>query len=113
MDGSNQQQGPQVDDRKGYVDAQLAVLKQHMPDTYREIQAKAAAIGKPAYNFVRRGIAGQPNMFYAMERGVVMGTPFDLPGVSEEIARLIVQFGCTFLIMWAPEAQQGGNDGAR
>lgn len=114
MDGSKNEQGPQgsQDEVKAYVDARLSDLKAHMPETYRSIQAKAAVIGKPAYNFVRRGIAGQPNMFYAVERGMVMGTPFDLPGVSEELARFILQFGCTFLIMWAPGAQQEAPDGA-
>lgn len=88
------------------VEAQLKVIKDHMPETYKAITEKAGQIGRAAFGFVRHGVAGQANKFYAVERGRVVGTPFDLPGVADEVARVIVQFGCTFLIMWAPEAQQ-------
>lgn len=92
-------------------------IKDHMPDTYKAITKKAALIGNEAYRLVRQGCSGQPNKFYAMERGHVVGTPFDLPGVTDELARFVCQFGCTFMIMWAPETQQmqqqqeGGADG--
>jgi hypothetical protein len=102
------------------VDAQLDVIKRQMPETYTAINAKASEIGREAFRFVRQGVGGQPNRFYAVEAGQVVGTPFDLPGVSDEIARLTVQFGISFLIMWAPEAQQlpridgeGVTDGTR
>lgn len=81
-------------------------IKDHMPETYKAIKVKAGEVGNVAYQYVRQGLAGKPNKFYAVERGFVAGTPFDLPGVQEEVARVIVQFGCSFLIMWAPEAQQ-------
>lgn len=98
------------------VQARLEEIKRHMPETYRAIQDKAADIGNQAYAFVRQGVAGQANRFYAVEAGRVVGTPFDLPGVPDEVARILVQFGCTFLIMWAPEAmhlekRQGESDG--
>lgn len=89
-------------------------IKDHMPETYKAIVEKAGKIGNEAYRFVREGLKGQPNRFYAMERGWVVGTPFDVPGVNDELARVILQFGCTFMIMWAPEAQQleqGAADG--
>lgn len=88
------------------IEARLAEIKGHMPETYKAITEKAAQIGRSAYAFVRQGVGGQPNKFYALERGRVVGTPFDLPGVADEVARVIVQFGVTFMIMWAPEAQQ-------
>jgi len=87
------------------VDAQLEQIKRHMPMTYAAISDKAKAIGPAAFRFVRQGVAGQPSRFYAVEAGRVVGTPFDLPGVSDEVARIVVQFGVSFLIMWAPEAQ--------
>lgn len=93
------------------VERRVAEIKAHMPRTYQAIQAKAAEIGRDAYAHVRHGLAGAPNRFYAIEAGRVMGTPFDLPNVAPELARLIVQFGCEFLIMWAPAAQKGGPDG--
>jgi hypothetical protein len=86
-------------------------IKHHMPETYKAIQVKAGEVGNVAYKCVRQGLGspykkGEPNKFYAVEGGFVAGTPFNLPGVQEEVARLIVQYGCDFLIMWAPELQQ-------
>lgn len=82
-----------------------------MPMTYKAIQDKAAEIGGEAFRYLRQGVRGEPNKFYAIEAGRVVGTPFNLPGVSEELARVILQWGCAFLIMWAPEAQKGNADG--
>lgn len=106
MDGTTKTRGPQVD-----VQQRVMEIKTHMPATYREIQAKAGAIGNRAYAHVRRGVAGEPNQFYAIEGGRVVGTPFNLPNVHEELARFIAQWGCTFLIMWSPEAQKDETDG--
>lgn len=102
MDGS----GQQVD-----MKARTEEIRQHMPETYRAIQAKAAEIGNLAYQLVREGIKGQANRFYAIERGRVVGTPFDL-AVQAELAAYIVQFGCQHLVMWSPDAVKGANDGA-
>jgi hypothetical protein len=88
------------------VDAKLDEIKRHMPETYKAIQSKAGAIGREAYRFVRQGVGGQANRFYAVEGGRVVGTPFDIDNVADEIARYALQFGISFLIMWAPEAQQ-------
>lgn len=101
MDGPT---GHQVD-----VKARTDEIRAHMPETYRAIKAKADAIGNQAYQLVRAGIAGKPNCFYAIERGWVVGTPFDLPDVQAELARFMVQFGCTHLVMWSPEASKGGH----
>ncbi len=107
MDTRTTEQGSAV-----AVQARLQEIKAHMPETYKAIQAKSDAIGKAAFGHVRRGVAGEPNRFYAVERGRVVGTPFNLPGVQDELARVILQWGCDFLIMWAPEAQEGKTDGA-
>lgn len=96
-------------------------IKDHMPETYKAIQEKAGRIGNEAFRLVRASLKGKPNAFYAIERGFVAGTPFDIGNVPDEIARLALQFGTSFLIMWAPEAQQleqqaqqqGGSDGTR
>lgn len=96
-----------------YVDAQLAMIRDHMPMTYAAIREKAGEIGNGAYSFVRLGIAGKPNTFYAIEAGRAVGTQFVNVVGAEQLAEYIRQFGCTFLILWAAEAQQGGNDGTR
>lgn len=96
---------------KAFVDAQLATIKAHMPMTYKAIKDKAGEIGNRAYGFVRLGIAGKPNTFYAIEAGTAVGTPFVNVVGADQLADYIRQFGCTFLILWAAEAQQGGTDG--
>ena len=104
MDGTTVER-PQTD-----VQAQLAEIKAHMPQTYRAIQEKAAS-GARAFRYVRSGLRGEPNQFYAIEGGRVVGTPFNLANVHEELTRFIAQWGCTFLIMWSPEAQKDVTDG--
>ena len=99
--------GQQVD-----VQARVQLIKAQMPDTYEAIKDKASDIGNDAYSLVRRGLRGEANCFYAMERGHVVGTPFNLPNVQDDVARLVLQFGCTFMVMWAPEACKGAADGA-
>lgn len=95
------------------VDEQVAKIKQYMPETYKSIQAKAAAIGKPAFGLVRRGLRGEPNCFWAMERGHVVGTPFGLSEIERDIAQYMVTFGCTFVCIWAesvtPKQGEGSN----
>ena len=96
------------------VEALKRTIKAHMPETYKAIQARAADddLGREAFGLVTRGLRGEPNCFYAMERGHVVGTPFTMPDVSAELAAYMVRFGCQFLIMWAPGAQKGGQHGA-
>ena len=82
------------------VEQQIADIKAYMPETYKDIQAKAQARGNSAFAMVRRGLAGQPNSFYAMEGGRVVGTPFAKSDLTSEIAMGIVQFGVGFLALW-------------
>lgn len=94
-----------------YINDQLAMIKAHMPMTYKDIQDKAAEIGNRAYGYVRAGIAGKPNTFYAVEAGRAVGTPFVNVTGADQLAEYIRLFGCVLLILWADEAKQGGTDG--
>ena len=89
------------------IEQRIAELKDHMPETYKSIQAKAALIGREAFALVRRGLAGQPCCFWAMERGRVMGTPFAGHPIEADVALAMVQFGCGFAVVWA-ETPKGG-----
>nr|WP_145544766.1 hypothetical protein [Variovorax boronicumulans] len=94
------------------VDQQLAVLRSQMPDVYKSIQAEAAARGRVVYEWVRRALRGEPDLFYAFERGYVMGTPFSDPTVMGEIAACMVAFGrCSVCIFARPgtEAAHGAD----
>ncbi len=114
MDGQQQRQQVDQEAAARQVAEGLQLIKTQMPETYRAVQAKAGEIGSNAYRYVREALRGTPNRFYAIEGGHVVGTPFDLPDVTADLARVMVQFGCRHLIMWAAEAQQqkGGADGA-
>ena len=89
------------------VEAQIAEIKANMPEVYKSIQAEAARIGRSAYALVRRGLRGEPNCFYAFDRGHVVGTPFEHSGIPAEIAKSMVQFRCTFVVVWLKEGGEG------
>lgn len=94
------------------IAAGLDLIKRQMPLTYAAIQDKAKAIGNRAFTYVRHGVAGRANQFYAMEAGHVVGQPFEMEReMAERVGALIAQYGCSFMIFWAPAAQQGGADG--
>ena len=98
-----------TNDHKTNVESQIAEIKIHMPEVYKAIQDKAVDIGKAAFALVRRGLRGEANCFYAFERGRVVGTPFNRAEIMPEIARYMVQFGCSHIVVWASE---GDIDGA-
>jgi len=83
------------------VETQLALIKDHMPMTYADIQAQAAGPrGKHTFALVRRGLRGDLGCFYAIEAGHVVGTPFGQSDMPPELAVLMVGFGCKHLVMW-------------
>lgn len=84
-----------------FVAQQIDVIKHHMPETYKAIQerGKPDDLGRKVFDLVRRGIRGEPNCFYAVEAGHVVGTGFNMPEVTGPIAINILTMGCGFLIM--------------
>ena len=92
-----------MDTRTAKVDVPALIdeIKQFMPETYKSIKTKADTIGNDAYVLVRRGLRGEPNCFYAFERGRVMGTPFNLVEVQRDIAQYMVTFGCSHVCVFA------------
>lgn len=83
------------------VEAQLTTIKAHMPETYKLIQTWALEIGNEAFRYVRRGCSGEPDCFWACEAGYVVGTPFNMQAISDDVARYMVRFGCTFVALRA------------
>ncbi len=106
MDGSKPQGAPVN------VAAGVQLIKEKMPKTYASIQAKAEVIGRPAFALVRRSIAGEANLFYAIEAGHVVGTPFEACMLSAEVARWMVAFGTASVVMWGEEAKAEVTSGA-
>jgi len=85
------------------VSALIEEIKQFMPETYAAIQAKAAAIGNDAFVWVRQGLRGHPDFFYASEDGRVMGTPFKRPGIMSELERYRRLYGDVNIVFFASE----------
>lgn len=108
------------------VSAQLNTIKAHMPETYKAIQARVKGVSEvvagrqvmvvPAYGsdvfaLVRRGLRGEPNCFWAMECGHVMGTPFNQTEVQRDVAQLMVSFGTAYVCIF-PEPTAEAAHGA-
>ena len=86
------------------VEAVIATIKTHMPETYKSIKAKAEAFGPATYALVRAGIRGQPNSFYAFERGHIVGTPFTISELTRDVAQLMCTLGVQHCIVWPENA---------
>lgn len=85
------------------IEEQIATIKANMPEVYKSIQEKAQQRGKAAFALVRRGLRGEPNCFYAFERGHVVGTPFNQTDIMPQIAMYMVRFGCSHIVVWNTE----------
>jgi hypothetical protein len=88
------------------VEAVIATIKARMPETYKSIKAKAEALGPATFGLVRAGIKGQPNCFYAFERGHVVGTPFNVTEIARDVAQLMVTLGVEHAVIWPEHAVQ-------
>lgn len=92
------------------VEQEIAEIKAHMPEVYQCIKAKAEEMGKEAYALVRRGLRGEPNCFYAFERGYVKGTPFTLTDIMRDIAYLMVAYGSAHVCIFPIKEKAGTNE---
>ena len=89
--------------KKQDVSAQLAEIRDYMPEVYAAIKAKAAEMGNVAFELVRRALRGEAGCFWAIEGGRVVGTPFYGHPVMEQVGKALVQFGCAYVCIW-PDA---------
>ena len=72
-------------------------LRQQMPETSKWVDRKREELGKAFVNdCIRRAMAGEPGLFYAMERGHVLGTPFPATHPIAMQQDIAVAVGCTF-----------------
>lgn len=82
------------------VARQKELVKAHMPDVYQAIKDKAEDIGRDAWLLVDRGMAGEPDCFYAFENRCVVGTPFNRPDIMADVAVNMVRFGVAYVVIW-------------
>ncbi|WP_367847021.1 hypothetical protein [Rhodoferax sp. WC2427] len=91
------------------VGDKVELIKTRMPTVYKMIQDKAAEVGNDAYVWVRQGLRGEVNRFYAMERGYVVGTPFNISAINAAVAVNMVQFGVDACCIWPMEVTRGAH----
>jgi len=91
------------------VEQLVGEIRAYMPETYAAIQAKAQEIGKEAYALVRAGLRGEPNRFWAMEKGRVMGTPFSMPEIAADVAQTMVRWGSAYVCIFGQPVQEVAN----
>jgi hypothetical protein len=85
------------------VEALLLTIKTKMPVTYAAIKAKAQAVGSDVYVWVRHGLRGAVDCFYAVEAGHVVGTPFKRGDVMAELRRWQRLYGDVTVCFFATE----------
>ena len=72
-------------------------LRQQMPETSKWVDAKRVELGKDFVNdCIRRSMKGEPGLFYAMERGHMLGTPFPATHPVAKDQQYAITMGCTF-----------------
>lgn len=72
-------------------------LRQTMPETAKWVEGKRKEHGADFVNScIRRAMKGEPGLFYAMERGHILGTPFAGSDVRDRYINIAVVTGCTF-----------------
>lgn len=87
-------------------------LRAQMPETAKWVEAKRTEYGAEHVNACIKGaMKGQPGLFYAIERGHVLGTPFPSTHPIAADQALAVQLGCTFAGFIAEPPKAGGAHG--
>lgn len=68
-----------------------------MPETANWVERMRQERGAAFVNdCIRRAIKGEPGLFYAIERGHVLGTPFPATHAIAADQNMAVALGCTF-----------------
>lgn len=86
-------------------------LRAEMPETARWVDAKRLEWGPAHVNdCIKRALTGVPGLFYAMEKGKVLGTPFPATDVRAQYQSIAIVTGCTFAGFVAEPAEGVRND---
>ena len=82
-------------------------MRLQMPETAKWVEGRRAEWGKAHVNdCIKRAMAGEPGLFYAIERGHVLGTPFPATHAIAADQQVAVQLGCSFAAFMAqPEGR--------
>lgn len=87
-------------------------LKDEMPMTAEWVSERRKEWGNGhVTEMVKRGMAGDPGCFYAIERGHVAGTPFPATHPINQDQQLAVMLGCVFAaFMQQPKGSTNGTN---
>lgn len=86
--------------------------RQAMPNVARLVDAARLKWGREHVNeCITRGVAGEPDWFYAFENGMVQGTPFKADSVAVKALQLSVAMGGRFAMVMRPAEGKGALDG--
>jgi hypothetical protein len=89
----------------------MADLKQAMPKVAEIVKGMRAQFGKAWVDqCINKAVAGEPDMFYAMERGHIVGTPFTLDLALAEQMRVCFMVGGAGAVIRQPEGVGNGKD---
>lgn len=92
--------------------AQRLDLRQQMPETAKWVEDKRQEYGADHVNAcIRRALKGEPGLFYAIEAGHVLGTPFPATHPMCDWQKYAVATACKFAGFMATPAEVGGVDG--
>jgi hypothetical protein len=88
-------------------------LRQSMPKTAKWVSDRRAEFGAEHVNAcLRRSLQGEPGLFYAMEAGHVLGTPFPAEAPESRWQNFSICTGAGFAVFMQPPAAKGGEHGA-
>lgn len=93
--------------------AQKMDLRLQMPETAAWVEARRHEWGADHVNgCIRRALKGEPGLFYAMEAGHVLGTPFPATHPISEWQSHALVTGTQFAAFMATPSDIGGTHGA-
>lgn len=94
---------------KEQILADQATIKAKMHETYKHIQVAVKRSGSDVFKNVNRGLAGEPNRFYAFENEILIGTPFNQTDVMQMIIDQMMQNGAKYFCVLVEPAKMEGN----
>lgn len=98
---------PKTPRTKEQILADQATIKAKMPETYKHIQVAVKRSGPDVFKNVNRGLAGEPNRFYAFENEVIVGTPFNETDIMQTIIDQMMQNGAKYFCVLVEPSKEG------
>jgi hypothetical protein len=94
--------------------AERAEMRASMPRLAQWVDERRAEWGRAhVADCIRRSMAGEPGLFYGIEAGRVLGTPFPLDSAMADPQRLAIVAGLKFAAFMAMPAGQAGTYAAQ